>query len=51
MMNRDGTITNTGNVPNPNTANTYLPDLHSHSVQNKFPHVRISTIFDRHRSK
>jgi hypothetical protein len=43
MMNRDGTLTNTGNVPNPNTTNTYLPDLHSHSVQNKFPHVRIFT--------
>jgi PAB-dependent poly(A)-specific ribonuclease subunit 3 len=39
MMNRDGTLTNTGNVPNPNTTNTYLPDLHSHSVQNKFPHA------------
>jgi hypothetical protein len=39
-MNRDGTLNNTGNVANPNPANAYLPDLHSHSIQNKFPHVR-----------
>ncbi len=44
MMNRDGTLNNnTGNVTNLNNPNTYLSDLHSHSVQNKFPHVRIFT--------
>ncbi|UJR27331.1 hypothetical protein I4U23_008624 [Adineta vaga] len=30
LMTRDGTLNNT---------NTYLSDLHTHSVQNKFPHV------------
>ena len=41
MMNRDGTLNNLGNGTNPNT---YLSDLHSHSVQNKFPQVRIDSI-------
>ncbi len=41
MMTRDGTLNNTGSGTNPNNANAYLSDLHSHSVQNKFPHVRI----------
>lgn len=42
IMNRDGSLNNPGNGTNPNNPNTYLSDLHSHSVQNKFPHVRIN---------
>jgi hypothetical protein len=41
MMARDGTLNNTGSGANPNNTNAYLSDLHSHSVQSKFPHVRI----------
>lgn len=41
MMTRDGTINPTGTSINPNNASGYLSDLHSHSVQSKFSHVRI----------
>jgi hypothetical protein len=40
MMARDGTLNNPGSGANPNNTNAYLSDLHSHSVQNKFSHVR-----------
>ena len=42
VMGRDGSLTNNGGgSANNNHSNAYLTDLHSHSVQNKYSHVRI----------
>lgn len=44
MIPRDGPLANSVSGPNNNNSNAYLTDLHSHSVQNKYSHVRISEI-------
>ena len=44
MMGRDGPLTNSVSGANNNNSNAYLTDLHSHSVQSKFAHVRIDEI-------
>ena len=41
MMARDGALHNHGS--NAANANTYLSELHAHSVQHKFAHVRIES--------
>jgi hypothetical protein len=41
MMARDGPLTNSVSGTNNNNSNAYLTDLHSHSVQSKYAHVRI----------
>ena len=43
-MGRDGPLTNSVSGANNNNSNAYLTDLHSHSVQSKFAHVRIDEI-------
>jgi hypothetical protein len=42
MMARDGPLTSnvSGTNNNNNNSNAYLTDLHSHSLQNKYAHVR-----------
>jgi hypothetical protein len=41
MMTRDGPpLTNSVSGANNNNSNAYLTDLHSHSVQGKYSHVR-----------
>ena len=42
MMARDGPLTNTVSGTNNNNSNAYLTDLHSHSLQSKYAHVRIT---------
>jgi hypothetical protein len=41
MMARDGPLANNVSGTNNNNSNAYLNDLHSHSVQSKYAHVRI----------
>jgi hypothetical protein len=42
MMARDGPLTNSVSGATSNNSNAYLTDLHSHSVQSKYAHVRRS---------
>jgi hypothetical protein len=44
IMARDGPLTNPVGGPNNNNSSAYLTDLHSHSVQSKYSHVRIIKI-------
>lgn len=40
LMGRDGPLTANVSGANNNNSNAYLTDLHSHSVQSKYAHVR-----------
>ncbi len=46
MMARDGSLTNNVSAANNNNSNAYLTDLHSHSVQSKYAHVRRIAVRD-----
>lgn len=46
LMARDGSLTNTVAGPNNNNSSAYLTDMHSHPLQNKYSHVRITNLCD-----